>query len=92
LQGGDVHNTDSLNRLLERRRQDADWGDDLEAIAALAMTLAEALDLGAGSGLAAVAREYRTTVERLSTQEGAVTDAFDQLAAQLSAKVDDTAH
>jgi len=38
--------------------------------------------------LAAVAREYRATIALLSTKESGVNDAFDQLAARLSAQVE----
>lgn len=81
-------NRKTLEALLADRRNDADWSADLEALAELALTLADAMDLGAGSGLAAIAREYRATIALLSTKETGVNDAFDQLAARLSAKVE----
>lgn len=81
-------NTRKLKALLVARRKDADWTAELEAIASLALTLAAALDSDAGSGLAAVAREYRATVQLLSTKETGVHDAFDQLAARLHAQVE----
>jgi hypothetical protein len=81
-------NTRTLKALLEQRRQDDDWTPELEALASLALTLAATLDTDAGSGLAAVAREYRATIALLSTKESGVNDAFDQLAARLSAQVE----
>ena len=81
-------NTRTLEALLEQRRQDDDWTPELEALASLALTLAATLDTDAGSGLAAVAREYRATIALLSTKESGVNDAFDQLAARLSAQVE----
>lgn len=81
-------NTRKLEALLAQRRKDADWNAELETLASLALTLAATLDADAGSGLAAVAREYRATVALLSTKETGVNDAFDQLAARLSSQVE----
>lgn len=81
-------NTRNLEALLAQRRNDADWTAELETLASLALTLAATLDADAGSGLAAVAREYRATVALLSTKETGVNDAFDQLAARLSSQVE----
>lgn len=81
-------NTRNLEALLSARRKDADWNAELETLASLALTLAATLDADAGSGLAAVAREYRATVALLSTKETGVHDAFDQLAARLSSQVE----
>ena len=81
-------NTRKLKALLALRRKAPDWTAELEALASLAMTLAATLDADAGSGLAAVAREYRATIQLLSTKETGVNDAFDHLAARLSAQVE----
>lgn len=79
-------NRKALNRLLRSRRKDADWSDVDETLAALAGTLADALDAGAGAALAAVSREFRAVVEQLSAT--GETDAFDRLAAELSAALE----
>jgi len=81
-------NERKLKAFLAQRRKDDDWNAELEAMASLALTLAMTLDTDAGSGTAAVAREYRATVALLSKKETGVNDAFDQLAARLSAQVE----
>lgn len=79
-------NRKALNRLLRSRRKDADWTDVHETLAALACTLADTLDDGAGPAVAAVSRELRAVVEQLSTS--GESDAFDRLAAELSAALE----
>ena len=79
-------NREAVDKLLRSRRADADWSDRHEALAALAVTLADTLDQGAGATVAAVSRELRSVVELLSHH--GETDAFDRLAAELSAAVE----
>jgi hypothetical protein len=79
-------NRNALDLLLKSRRSDPDWSQSHETLAALAATLADTLDAGAGMAVAAVSRELRATLEALAPKEG--TDAFDRLAAELSASVE----
>ena len=79
-------NLKAINKLLRSRRVDPDWSDRHEALAAIAVTLAKTLDEGAGTAIASVGRELRSVIELLS-QHGE-TDAFDRLAAELSAAVE----
>lgn len=76
----------SLNKFLAARRKEHDWTPAHETLAAVAVTLADTLDAGAGVSVAAVARELRATIDQLRATEG--TDAFDRLAAELSAAVE----
>ena len=79
-------NRKALDKFLAQRRKDADWTTVHDALAAVARTLADTLDAGAGVSVAPVARELRTTIDQLRATEG--TDAFDRLAAELSAAVE----
>lgn len=79
-------NLKAVNKLLRSRRKDQDWSDRHEALAAIAVTLATTLDQGAGTAVASVSRELRNVVELLSHH--GETDAFDRLAAELSAAVE----
>jgi hypothetical protein len=76
----------AVSKWITTRRGDDDWSADMEPLAALATTVAKALDAGDVSG--PLVRELRMTLARLEPLEGAG-DAFDLLAAELSAAVRD---
>ena len=79
-------NRKAVDQLLRTRRKAKDWTERHEALAAIAVTLADTLDQGAGTAVASVSRELRNVVELLSHH--GETDAFDRLAAELSAAVE----
>jgi hypothetical protein len=60
----------------------------VDARAQLALTLADALDAGAGMATAAISRELRATLAELSQGHGG-DDAFDEFVAGLSSQVGD---
>jgi hypothetical protein len=71
---------------LTTRRGEDDWTDELEPLAALAVSVAEAIDAGGMSG--PLVRELRLVLLDLRREE-VVGDAFELLAAELSAAVHD---
>lgn len=68
------------------RRQDDDWAGDLEPLAELALALAGSIDDGNVTG--PMAKELRATLAALNPVE-VHADAFDLLAAELSAAMGD---
>lgn len=76
----------AVRAYLKARRAADDWTDELEPIAALAVTLATAIDSGNVTG--PMARELRATLADLEPVE-VHADAFDLLAAELSAAMGD---
>ena len=76
----------AVTRWLTTRRGDADWRPELEPLATLAVQVAKALDAGDVTG--PLVRELRLTLLELAPVEVAE-DAFDLLAAELSATVRD---
>lgn len=72
---------------LRKRRKADDWSPDLEPLAALAQAVAERIDAGDVTG--PLVKELRATLLELMPTEGGV-DAFELLAAELSAAVHDT--
>lgn len=78
--------TPSVDAWIAARRQDDDWGGDLEPLAALALALAGSIDAGNVTG--PMAKELRSTLAALNPVE-VHADAFDLLAAELSAAMGD---
>ena len=71
---------------LKLRRKADDWSADLEPLAALAAACAERIDAGDVTG--SLVKELRATLVELMPREDAQ-DAFELLAAELSATVHD---
>jgi hypothetical protein len=80
-------NRHAVELFLKSRRREADWSSGLEALACLALTLADTLDAGAGMAVAAVSRELRATLDALTPR--GESDAFSRIAAELSASMGD---
>ena len=72
---------------LKLRRKADDWSADLEPLAALAAACAERIDAGDVTG--SLVKELRATLVELMPREESGTDAFELLAAELSATVHD---
>jgi hypothetical protein len=83
-------NRHAVETFLATRRSASDWSDGLEALACLALTLADTLDAGAGMAIAAVSRELRATLDALTPR--GESDAFTRIAAELSATLGDSTH
>lgn len=77
----------AVRKFLADRRQADDWTDELEPLAELAVTLAKSIDDGNVSG--PMAKELRATLALLVRVE-VHADAFDLLAAELSAAMGDS--
>ena len=77
--------TKAVTKWLAARRKDADWSADLEPLAAVAVAVAERLDLGDVSG--PLVKELRATLVDLARPTEEEADAFELLAAELSAAV-----
>ena len=80
--------TKAVTKWLTARRKDADWSADLEPLAAVAVAVAERLDLGDVSG--PLVKELRATLVDLARPTEEEADAFELLAAELSAAVQHT--
>jgi hypothetical protein len=78
--------TKAVRRYVSDRRKDDDWSDELEPMAQLAISLAESIDAGNVTG--PMARELRATLAELAPLE-VHADAFDLLAAEMSAAMGD---
>jgi hypothetical protein len=76
----------SVTAWIAARRNDDDWAGDFEPLAALAVTLAGSIDDGNVTG--PMAKELRATLAALAPVE-VHADAFDLLAAELSAAMGD---
>lgn len=77
--------TKAVTKWLTARRKDDDWTADLEPLAAVAVAVAERLDLGDVSG--PLVKELRATLGDLARPTEEEADAFELLAAELSAAV-----
>jgi hypothetical protein len=77
---------EAVRKYVAARRGDDDWVDELEPIAELAISLAVSIDAGNVTG--PMARELRMTLAELAPLE-VHADAFDLLAAELSAAMGD---
>ena len=80
--------TKAVTKWLTARRKDGDWSADLEPLAAVAVAVAERLDLGDVSG--PLVKELRATLVDLARPTEEEADAFELLAAELSAAVQHT--
>jgi len=80
--------TKAVTKWLTARRKDDDWSADLEPLAAVAVAVAERLDLGDVSG--PLVKELRATLVDLGRPTEEEADAFELLAAELSAAVQHT--
>lgn len=78
---------EAMSAFLAARRSEGDWDARREVLAATAELVAEGLT---GAVNPQLVRELRLLVDELAGMEG--DDAFDALAAELSASVGDTAH
>lgn len=81
-------NAISVSNLVADLRREDQMDSHGEALATLALTLAAALDGGAGMATAAVARELRATLDKLT--ESSHVDDDDDWVAGVSAEVRDT--
>ena len=70
---------------LKVRRSADDWSPDLEPLAALASACADRIDAGDVTG--SLVKELRATLIALMPREETGSDAFELLAAELSATV-----
>lgn len=77
----------AVTKYLTQRRRDDDWTDELEPLAQLAISLAKSIESGNITG--PMARELRQTLAELTPVE-VHADAFDLLAAELSAAMGDS--
>ena len=77
---------DAVGKFVASRRADDDWSAELEPVAALAVALAQSMDAGNVTG--PMAKELRATLAALAPVE-VHADAFDLLAAELSAAMGD---
>ena len=76
----------AVSRYIAARRKDDDWTDEFEPLAQLAVSLAKSIESGNVTG--PMARELRLTLAELTPVE-IHADAFDLLAAELSAAMGD---
>lgn len=79
--------TESVVSFLESRQGDGDWSEVKQALAALSLTVAQRID--GGDVNPQLVRELRATLLELAPPE-VNADAFDRIAAELSAAMGDS--